>query len=92
MKTIVINKRHSGFSMSEAGIAHYNSLSGLDLVYSYSIQRDDPFLVQTIKDMGADAAGSLSVLALVDIPDDVEWEIGEYDGFEWVAEKHRTWS
>ena len=92
MKTIVINKRHSGFSMSEAGIAHYNALSGLDLVDSYSIQRDDPFLVQTIKDMGADAAGSLSVLVLVDIPDDVEWEIGEYDGFEWVAEKHRIWS
>jgi hypothetical protein len=49
-------------------------------------------LVQTIRDLGADAAAPISVLVLVDIPDDVEWEIGEYDGFEWVAEKHRTWS
>jgi hypothetical protein len=27
----------------------------------------------------------------VDIPDDVKWEIEEYDGNEWVAEVHRTW-
>jgi len=31
-------------------------------------------------------------LKIVDIPDGVEWEIEEYDGMEWVAEKHRTWS
>jgi hypothetical protein len=28
---------------------------------------------------------------VVEIPDGVEWEIAEYDGLEWVAEKHRTW-
>lgn len=31
------------------------------------------------------------MLILEDIPDDVEWEIEEYDGLEWVSEKHRTW-
>ena len=30
-------------------------------------------------------------LKMVEIPDDVEWEIADYDGKEWVAEKHRTW-
>ena len=29
---------------------------------------------------------------IVEIPADVEWQIQEYDGMEWVAEKHRTWS
>jgi hypothetical protein len=29
---------------------------------------------------------------VIEIPDDVEWEVEEYDGLEWVAEKHRTWS
>jgi hypothetical protein len=27
----------------------------------------------------------------VEIPGDVSWHIGEYDGVEWVAEDHRTW-
>ena len=27
----------------------------------------------------------------VEIPDDVEWQIEEYDGSEWIAEKHRIW-
>jgi hypothetical protein len=27
----------------------------------------------------------------VDIPDDVKWQIEEYDGNEWIAESHRTW-
>jgi len=29
-------------------------------------------------------------LQIVNIPDDVEFEIEEYDGMEWVAEKHRN--
>ena len=33
-----------------------------------------------------------SELKVVEIPDDVEYDIQEYDGNEWVAEKHRTWS
>ena len=38
-----------------------------------------------------ESAGSGKRLGTVEIPADVEWEIGEYDGLEWVAEKHRTW-
>jgi hypothetical protein len=30
-------------------------------------------------------------LTIVDIPDDIEWQIEEYDGMEWVAEVHRIW-
>jgi hypothetical protein len=40
--------------------------------------------------MGAN--GTYANLKVVTIPGDVDWEIGEYDGMEWVAEKHRTWS
>jgi hypothetical protein len=38
------------------------------------------------------SSGVYAELKIVDIPDDVEWEIDEYDGKEWVAEVHRTWS
>ena len=30
-------------------------------------------------------------LEIVEIPDGVAWQIAEYDGFEHVAGKHRTW-
>jgi len=32
-----------------------------------------------------------SSLKVVKIPNNVKWEIEEYDGSEWVSEKRRTW-
>lgn len=55
------------------------------------IARDDPVLVQVVKELGSVANGSHAELKVVSVPADVEWEIEEYDGLEWVAEKHRTW-
>jgi len=55
------------------------------------INRTDPLLIKVIKEMGNDANGHCAELKIINIPDDVEWEIEEYDGSEWVAEKHRTW-
>lgn len=56
------------------------------------IARDDPILVQVVQELGSVADGNHAQLKIVEIPDDVEWQIEEYDGNEWVAEKHRTWS
>ena len=59
---------------------------------SYSISdRSDPILIQVVEEMGESADGWAAELSVVDIPDDVEWTIEEYDGNEWVAEVHRTW-
>jgi hypothetical protein len=51
-------------------------------------------LISIIESVGVERAGGGSTrLKIVEIPDDVsEWEIMDYDGTEWVAEKHRTWS
>ena len=35
--------------------------------------------------------GKCASLKVVEVPEDAEWEIDEYDGNEHVAEKHRTW-
>jgi len=59
--------------------------------FEYKIDRDDAALVQTVRDLGKTANGDHSKLEIVEIPDDVEWEISEYDGSEHVSEKHRTW-
>jgi hypothetical protein len=63
--------------------------SGLD---QWDIKRDDPRLVQIVEEMGSEAGGVFAELKIVEVPDDVKWEIGEYDGAEWVQEVHRTWS
>ena len=55
------------------------------------ISRDDPVLIEVIEELGDAANGDHAELAIVEIPDDVEWEISEYDGSEHVAEKHRVW-
>ena len=56
------------------------------------IARDDPHLVQVIEELGAAANGDHASLKIVNVPDDVVWDIVEYDGREHVAERHRTWS
>lgn len=63
--------------------AHYFSDS--------DIERTDPFLIEVIKQLKDKANGSCAKLKIIEIPDDIEWEVKEYDGNEWIAEKHRTW-
>ena len=57
----------------------------------YDIERNDPALVTTVRRLGKNAAGEFAKLKIVEVPAGVEWYIEEYDGQEWVAEKHRTW-
>jgi|WetSurSiteA1Bulk_404760.scaffolds.fasta_scaffold04477_11 hypothetical protein len=66
--------------------------------YDKDISREDPDLVKVVEQLGtkeyngSDANGRFAVLKVVEIPDNVEFQIEEYDGREWVAERHRTWS
>lgn len=59
---------------------------------SRDIARDDSVLVQLIKEWGEKANSQHSELKIVRIPGNVEWTVEEYDGYEWVAECHRTWN
>lgn len=54
--------------------------------------RSHPLLVECVETLKGEANGSCADLKIVEIPDDVNWEIKEYDGVEYIAEKHRTWS
>ena len=57
----------------------------------YSI-REDLQLIKVIEELGSRANDEYADLKIVEIPDGVEFEIAEYDGVEWIAEVHRTWS
>lgn len=65
--------------------------SKFDDHFCSDVARDDPQLLQVIEEMGDAANGMCAALSITEIPDGVEWQIEEYDGLEWVAEKHRTW-
>ena len=88
---IVINSKHGGFDMSEEGLAMYNQLASKTFKYADSIPRDCPHLVEVLMTLGTGADNVFSSLKIVEVPDDVEWFISEYDGKEWVSEVHRTW-
>jgi len=75
----------------DEGVGRYKVSN--ELCWSWrDIERNDPVLIQVIEELGTEADNRYSELKIVEIPDDVEWQIEEYDGLEWVAEKHRTWS
>jgi len=93
MIKIVVNRRFGGFGLSRAGLAEYLRLSG-DVEGEdggRDIPRDSPHLIAVVESMGKRANGECATLLVVEIPDDVLWQIEEYDGMEHVAEKHRTW-
>lgn len=68
-----------------------NKLYDEQTIWASEIPRDDAALVQVVEELGDAANGKHAVLTVVEIPDDVNWYIDEYDGSEHVAERHRTW-
>lgn len=73
---------------------HYCELTGKNNkeIRDWEISRDDSALIATIETLGLEASsGGCAELAIVEIPDEVKWQIEEYDGKEWIAEVHRTW-
>lgn len=70
----------------------YNAAYGSQTIYDRNIERNDLDLVAIVEELGEAASGQFATLAVVEIPDDVQWEIDEYDGLESVEEIHRSWS
>lgn len=64
----------------------------VDHFYGFTdIERDDPVLIKVIEQLGEEADGCVAALKIVEVPDDVLWEIDNYDGMESVHEQRRTW-
>lgn len=78
--------------MKEVSKDNKPSLSTTFDAFYPDIERDNPDLIKVVEELGDEANSSFASLKVVEIPDDVDWEIQEYDGREWIAEKHRTWS
>lgn len=64
----------------------------INYIDKYSIDRTDNELIQTIDKLGDKANGDSAKLKVIEIPDDIEWEIDNHDGIEMVREKTRCWN
>lgn len=87
---IVINKCFGGFGLSQEAY-EYLGLEWDGFGFADEIKRNDPKLVECVETLGERADGRFANLVVVEIPDDVEWEIDQYDGLETIVEKHRRW-
>lgn len=90
MKKIVINVCYGGFSLSKKVFKELGvEWDGWGYI---GFSRDDEELIRAIEKVGVvESSGKFAELKIIEIPDDVEWEIDDYDGIEHVAEVHRTW-
>lgn len=103
---VVINKCYGGFSLSKEACEMYAKAKGISVgewndtwgfyeggqFYDREIPRNDPVLVDIVEQLRNKASGGCAELSIVEIPDGVDWCVEEYDGKEWIAETHRTWS
>jgi hypothetical protein len=101
---IVINRCYGGFDLSKEAQDIYCAWARIkpgawNATWNYysdfhvrDLKRNDNLLATIIEYLGDLADSKYSELKVVEIPDDVDWYVKEYDGIEWVAEKHRTWS
>ena len=99
---VVINTCYGGFSISEEAFKLLNlKWTGYGIIYNKTFDiyskndyeyRTYPPLVKILEELGERANGKVAKLKIVEIPDNVDWYIDDYDGIETVHEEHRLWS
>ena len=86
-KKVVINSCHGGFDINEEAMKKL----GIDRFDRYDNEfRSNPDLINLIES-GFDCNSDYSRLKIVEVPDDIEWYIHEYDGRESIRECSRVW-
>lgn len=102
---IVINRCYGGFGISKEAsdklIEHgfpefdnngYSNRNEDGELYAYDIERTNPILIKVVEELGTEkASGIYAELRVVEIPDDVNYYIDDYDGIETIHEEHRSW-
>lgn len=96
-RRIVICGERGRFALSDEARALLADRGHADAA---SLPRDHQDLVEVVEHLGVQAGPPQAISiwnprgcawVVVEIPVDVDWVIEEYDGLEWVAERHRRW-
>ncbi len=90
---IVINKCYGGFSMSKLVFdeleIEYNDYGFLP----DNIDRTSKKLIKAIEKIGLkESSGEYAKLSIIEIPDNIDWFISNFDGMESVHENHEVWN
>ena len=91
---VVINNWYGRFSLSDEAVKlyeTYSNTSGTDRYSSHPAFRSDEQLVRVVEELADLADGRHASLEVIEIPEGVDWLIENYEGREWVAERHRRW-
>lgn len=95
---VVKNADFGGYVLSRAALVRISELTGKnyaqcveDYRWGNYASRTDPAVIQAVEELGSAANDLCANLVVVDVPDDVEWIITDYDGLETIEEVHRTW-
>ena len=87
---VVINRCFGGYCLSEEAY-NYLGMRWDEFGFAFSEARNDPRLVECVETLGERASGDVAKLKVVEVPDNVQWYISDYDGVEEVHEVHRVW-
>lgn len=60
-------------------------------LYLRDNHREDPILIEVVEELGEEASGRFGKLVVVEIPDDLDYVIDEYDGIETLHERVQEW-
>lgn len=60
-------------------------------LYLDEAHREDPILIEVVEELGEKASGPFGDLKVVEIPDDLDYVIDEYDGIETLHQKVEEW-
>jgi len=88
---IVINRCYGGFGLSDIAMNMLKEIKNYGNFNIWDISRTDKDLIDIVEKLGEKANGIHSKLKIITIPDLIDYEITEYDGYETVEEVHRTW-
>ena len=95
---IVKNVCFGGFGLSPKALVLLSERTGKtisecreDYEWGGDEARTAPELVQVVEELGHEAGDFFAELVVVEVPDDVDWYISDYDGIETIEEVHRSW-
>jgi hypothetical protein len=87
---VVVNRCFGGYGLSEKAY-EFLGIKWDGFGFEFDNDRSNPLLVSCVEHLGEEADGDCASLDVVEVPDDIEWYIDEYDGQERIAENHRSW-
>jgi hypothetical protein len=87
---VLINNCYGGFGYSDEFVKEFYKRKGIEpQEYHEDMTVDNPEVIALFEELGSEfASGSFAQLKIVEIPDGLKFDVGEYDGQEWIS---NTW-